>query len=345
MSTRRSPSARRGPLNAELPRAAGRGVGARRRNRSHDRPRPLADARAVRRLGRCSSSSCCSASARAPIRRRATSAPRARSRRDSRSASPSSKVLLLVGLRDSRVGDARQGAARRERSDRRPRRRRAVRVERALSRVRTASSAAPTSSSCRADNPLGLDRTDPNAKDDITTINQLNLPVDRPVLVHLSSKDVIHSFGLYEMRVKQDAIPGMDIPVWFIPNRVGRLRDHLLAALRPRPLPDARLRDRAERRRLSDVVRRPGEGAARRPRRRRRARSAAVERARAVGTVAYRLLELSSSDLPLDGPAIGEVGRRHIFDSQSQRLEDRDLGVARAGRGGAGTSSPSSATM
>jgi cytochrome c oxidase subunit II len=72
-----------------------------------------------------------------------------------------------------------------------------------------------------ADNPLGLDRSDPNAKDDITTINQLNLPVDRPVLVHLSSKDVIHSFGLYEMRVKQDAIPGMTIPVWFIPNRVG----------------------------------------------------------------------------------------------------------------------------
>jgi cytochrome c oxidase subunit 2 len=72
-----------------------------------------------------------------------------------------------------------------------------------------------------ADNPLGLDRRDPNAKDDITTINQLNLPVDRPVLVHLSSKDVIHSFGLYEMRVKQDAIPGMNIPVWFIPNRVG----------------------------------------------------------------------------------------------------------------------------
>jgi cytochrome c oxidase subunit 2 len=72
-----------------------------------------------------------------------------------------------------------------------------------------------------ADNPLGLDRTDPNAKDDITTINQLNVPIDRPVLVHLSSKDVIHSFGLYEMRVKQDAIPGMSIPVWFIPNKAG----------------------------------------------------------------------------------------------------------------------------
>jgi cytochrome c oxidase subunit II len=72
-----------------------------------------------------------------------------------------------------------------------------------------------------ADNPLGLDRTDPNAKDDIALVNQMNLPVDRTVLVHLSSKDVIHSFGLDEMRVKQDAIPGMDIPVWFIPNRPG----------------------------------------------------------------------------------------------------------------------------
>jgi cytochrome c oxidase subunit 2 len=69
-----------------------------------------------------------------------------------------------------------------------------------------------------ADNPLGLDRNDPAGKDDVTTINQLNVPVDRPVLVQLSSKDVIHSFGLYEMRVKQDAIPGLQIPVWFIPT-------------------------------------------------------------------------------------------------------------------------------
>jgi len=69
-----------------------------------------------------------------------------------------------------------------------------------------------------ADNPLGLDRNDPDAKDDITAINQLTLPVNRPVLIHLSSKDVIHSFGLYEMRVKQDAVPGLDIPVWFVPT-------------------------------------------------------------------------------------------------------------------------------
>ncbi len=72
-----------------------------------------------------------------------------------------------------------------------------------------------------SDNPIGLDRTDPNAKDDLIETNQLTLPVNRPVLIHLSSMDVIHSFGLNEMRVKQDAIPGMDIPVWFIPNRIG----------------------------------------------------------------------------------------------------------------------------
>ncbi len=71
------------------------------------------------------------------------------------------------------------------------------------------------------EDPLGLDRSDPNAKDDITTINQLNLPVNKPVIVHLTSKDVIHSFGIPVMRVKQDAIPGMTIPVWFVPTEIG----------------------------------------------------------------------------------------------------------------------------
>jgi cytochrome c oxidase subunit 2 len=67
-------------------------------------------------------------------------------------------------------------------------------------------------------NPLGLDRSDPAAKDDVTTINQLHLPVNRPIIVKLRSKDVIHSFNVPEFRVKQDAIPGLTIPVWFIPN-------------------------------------------------------------------------------------------------------------------------------
>ena len=67
-------------------------------------------------------------------------------------------------------------------------------------------------------NPLGLDRSDPAAKDDITTLNQLHLPVNRPIIVRLRSKDVIHSFGVPEFRVKQDAVPGLTIPIWFVPN-------------------------------------------------------------------------------------------------------------------------------
>ena len=67
-------------------------------------------------------------------------------------------------------------------------------------------------------NPLGLDRDDPAAKDDVTMLNQLYLPVNTPIIVRLRSKDVIHSFGVPEFRVKQDAIPGLTIPVWFVPN-------------------------------------------------------------------------------------------------------------------------------
>jgi cytochrome c oxidase subunit II len=67
-------------------------------------------------------------------------------------------------------------------------------------------------------NPIGLDRSDPAAADDVVTVNQLHLPVGKPAIIHLSSLDVIHSFALQEMRVKQDAVPGMTTPVWFIPT-------------------------------------------------------------------------------------------------------------------------------
>jgi len=67
-------------------------------------------------------------------------------------------------------------------------------------------------------NPLGVDRSDPAAKDDVTTLNQLYVPVNQPIIVRLRSKDVIHSFGVPEFRVKQDAIPGLTIPVWFVPT-------------------------------------------------------------------------------------------------------------------------------
>ena len=65
------------------------------------------------------------------------------------------------------------------------------------------------------ENPIGLDRSDEFAKDDIFTVNQLHIPVNTPINISLSTKDVIHSFTLTELRVKQDAIPGMEIPVWF----------------------------------------------------------------------------------------------------------------------------------
>ena len=67
-------------------------------------------------------------------------------------------------------------------------------------------------------NPLGLDRGDPAAADDVTTVNQLHLPVGKPAIIQISSLDVIHSFAIQEMRVKQDAIPGMSTPVWFVPT-------------------------------------------------------------------------------------------------------------------------------
>jgi len=70
-------------------------------------------------------------------------------------------------------------------------------------------------------NAIGLDRSDPAAADDLATINQFNMPVDKPVIVHLSTQDVIHSFAIAELRVKQDVIPGQEIPVWFVPTLTG----------------------------------------------------------------------------------------------------------------------------
>jgi len=65
------------------------------------------------------------------------------------------------------------------------------------------------------DNPIGLDRGSPNASDDFYTINQLHIPVHKTIRIDLTTKDVIHNFKLPELRVSQDAIPGMLIPVHF----------------------------------------------------------------------------------------------------------------------------------
>ncbi len=68
-----------------------------------------------------------------------------------------------------------------------------------------------------ASNPLGIDKTDVSAKDDIVTTGSMRVPVNRPVIVEVSSKDVIHNFAMPSMRIAHDAIPGSLIPIWFTP--------------------------------------------------------------------------------------------------------------------------------
>jgi cytochrome c oxidase subunit 2 len=71
------------------------------------------------------------------------------------------------------------------------------------------------------DNPLGIDRQSAFAADDVIDVNRIHVPINRPVVIQLSSKDVIHSFGVPAMRVKRDAIPGLVSPVWFTPSVAG----------------------------------------------------------------------------------------------------------------------------
>jgi len=63
-----------------------------------------------------------------------------------------------------------------------------------------------------------LDPDDPNGFDDFVS-GKLNLPIDRPAIVQVTSTDVIHNFSIIPMRIQQDAIPGKDIPMWFTPTK------------------------------------------------------------------------------------------------------------------------------
>jgi len=73
-----------------------------------------------------------------------------------------------------------------------------------------------------ADNVFGVDPSDPHGKNDIQTLNDIHVVVNKPVIIYVSSKDVIHSLKILSMRVEQDAIPGLRIPCWFIPDKIGR---------------------------------------------------------------------------------------------------------------------------
>jgi cytochrome c oxidase subunit II len=73
-------------------------------------------------------------------------------------------------------------------------------------------------------NPWGIDPNDPDGKDDVVpeAVNVMKVPVNKPVITQISSMDVIHSFKVNPLRVTQDAIPGLMIPIWFKPNREGQ---------------------------------------------------------------------------------------------------------------------------
>ncbi|MBI3450010.1 MAG: cytochrome c oxidase subunit II [Acidobacteria bacterium] len=58
--------------------------------------------------------------------------------------------------------------------------------------------------------------------DDVKAENSLHVPTGKPVRVILSSEDVIHSFFLPNARLKQDAVPGRDIEVWFEATKPGK---------------------------------------------------------------------------------------------------------------------------
>jgi len=72
-----------------------------------------------------------------------------------------------------------------------------------------------------AGNPLGLDPNDRAGNDDIV-VPDLTVPVNRPIELLLRSQDVVHNFFVRELRLQQDSVPGMMIPVNFTSNRTGR---------------------------------------------------------------------------------------------------------------------------
>jgi cytochrome c oxidase subunit 2 len=60
-----------------------------------------------------------------------------------------------------------------------------------------------------------------NTADDVLTLNDLRVPVNRPIYLQLTSKDVVHSFYLPNFRTKVDAIPGTITRLWFQSRETG----------------------------------------------------------------------------------------------------------------------------
>jgi cytochrome c oxidase subunit 2 len=60
-----------------------------------------------------------------------------------------------------------------------------------------------------------------HSSDDLIVVNDLHLVKNKMALINLKSQDVLHSFFLPQFRIKQDAVPGLEIPVWFDSDRAG----------------------------------------------------------------------------------------------------------------------------
>jgi cytochrome c oxidase subunit 2 len=55
----------------------------------------------------------------------------------------------------------------------------------------------------------------------VRTDGNIHLPVGKEILLTITSQDVLHSFFLPNMRMKQDVVPGMDQSMWFQATETG----------------------------------------------------------------------------------------------------------------------------
>lgn len=69
-------------------------------------------------------------------------------------------------------------------------------------------------------NPFGIDDRDPAGRDDVVSA-AIRVPVNTPVRLTMRSRDVIHSFFVRELRMKQDVVPGMEIALPFLADTTG----------------------------------------------------------------------------------------------------------------------------
>ena len=180
-----------------------------RADRRDARARALDGAGAVRRLGASTSCRCCSGIGAGASRSRLATARTDVSRWSSLPASSWPKPSCSIGVGLPRLVRTRtvDGRPTGGRPAGHSRGRRAVRVERALSRRRRPIRRRRRCHCSRRRIRWASIASLAAGRDDLTLLSEIHVPVDRPVVMELTSKDVIHSFGVRAMRVKQDVSP------------------------------------------------------------------------------------------------------------------------------------------